>query len=469
MSNLATWKQSWQALDEQMKMMETTCELGVLQGKARMQTLLRLVKCLRVFAAGQFHFFYQGFDTNALNLATHPDYPVDYVMRGVIYQIENDIEAIQKAITQRDVGTSKMKSTLALTDQLAFDALKPALHGTPPIITDTPTVITYFQKFASIRLIPYAPVALVGIPFSCTENSKDLLAVPHEIGHYVFRHGANSNGTFRKQLDDYLNTLQPSPKYNRKWMEEVFADAYGCLVAGAAMALDFQDLQIEKSPDDFIDDDGEHPAPLLRPYLYTAVLSYISASWSDKLRVLWDARRQAQNASGSESFTTVDRRNKTIQVIHYLSAFDSTNINANLPVNHTLRKALELLPDANLAHWNEAAWWTQIRNIQLTPAISTLTFTNLDTDTSAIQDFIYQDLQDKITGQNIPSHDIPELTGSCDTSDLDDVGKRQTFIDTLVVSWPSPFFTVNSPQDNWDKVWVANGWQTSGNGQWIQT
>ncbi|MCP4416074.1 MAG: hypothetical protein GY805_05605 [Chloroflexi bacterium] len=469
MSDLTMWESSWQALDDKMKIMETTCQLRAAQGVTRMQTLHNLVKCLRVFAAGQFHFFYQGFTGMTLKPADYPRYPIDYVLRGVIYQIENDIEAVQRAITQRETGTMRMKDTLTLADQMAYDALKPALHGESPLIDGTPTVITYFQKFASIRLIPYASVALIGIPFTCTRNAKDFLAIPHEVGHFVFRRGENSDGTLRKQMGDALATLEYSPKYNENWMEEVFADVYGCLVAGATVALDFQDLQMEKSPDDFVNDDSEHPVPMLRPYLYTSVLFNISSQWSDKLRMLWDKRRKIRDTSGDDSFTTVNQKNKLIQIIPLLAAFSATNTGADLPVNHTLNKALELLPAVADSSWNEAAWWMQIRNTQMSSTISELSLDDVDNDTTEIQNFIYQAFQEKTIGNNIPTHTIPELGENCDSSDLDDSSQRQDFINNLVLSWPSPFFTVASPQDNWDKIWVADGWQTSGNGQWIWT
>ncbi len=472
MSDLTMWESSWQALDDKIKIMESICQLRAAQGVARMQTLHNLVKCLRVFAAGQFHFFYKGFTVGTLDPTKYAKYPVDYVMRSIIYQIENDIEVVQRAIAQREAGTTQMKDSLSLAEQIAYDALKPALYGETPLISGTPTVITYFQKFASIRLIPYASVALIGIPFTCTHNVKDLLAIPHEVGHFVFRRGGNNNGTLRKQMDDTLAILPYSPKYNRNWMEEVFADVYGCLVAGATIALDFQDLQMEKSPDDFVYDDGEHPVPMIRPYLYTSILSNISPQWSDKLRTLWDKRRKLQDTSGNESFMTVDRKNKLIQIIPLLATFAATNTGADLPLNRTLSKALELLPPFADSSWGEAAWWMQIRNLQMLAEISELSMDDVDTVTTEIQKFVYEAFRDKTVGTNIPIYDIPELEGidlACDSSKLDDSDQRQTFIDDLVASWPSPFFAVGSPQNNWDKVWVAGGWQTSGNGQWIQT
>ncbi|NJN55367.1 MAG: hypothetical protein HC804_11780 [Anaerolineae bacterium] len=54
------------------------------------------------------------------------------------------------------------------------------------------------------------------------------------------------------------------------WLEEIFADVYGCLVAGPVMAYDFQELSLDNK--DFNEDDGEHPLAAIRPFIYTQVL-----------------------------------------------------------------------------------------------------------------------------------------------------------------------------------------------------
>jgi hypothetical protein len=106
---------------------------------------------------------------------------------------------------------------------------------------------------------------------------------------------------WRQQLED-LQVL-----WFFRWIEEIFADVYGCLIAGPLIALDFQDLQLTVSKEQFTKDDGEHPAPVLRPYIYTRVLERLEEdgllplsgvpeeerlqSWSGNLEARWNGRR----------------------------------------------------------------------------------------------------------------------------------------------------------------------------------
>jgi hypothetical protein len=57
------------------------------------------------------------------------------------------------------------------------------------------------------------------------------------------------------------------------WLEEVFADVYGALIAGPVLALDFQELVYDNSNLD--EDDGDHPVGAIRPFIYTDTLERI--------------------------------------------------------------------------------------------------------------------------------------------------------------------------------------------------
>jgi hypothetical protein len=61
------------------------------------------------------------------------------------------------------------------------------------------------------------------------------------------------------------------------WLEEIFADIYGTLIAGPAFALSIQKMLLEKvNRDNLLKDDGEHPIPYLRPFIRTQVLREIA-------------------------------------------------------------------------------------------------------------------------------------------------------------------------------------------------
>jgi hypothetical protein len=145
----------------------------------------------------------------------------------------------------------------------------------------------------SIRPVPYADIILIGIAYatmlepvkkndaelSFRKVSRDLLAIPHEIGHHLYWRGHMPG----KQQSVYKN-LQKRLKrakirewdWRRNWLEEIFADTFGFLIAGPVMALSFQDLLTDNPPSQFREDTGEHPISALRPFMQTRILRAIS-------------------------------------------------------------------------------------------------------------------------------------------------------------------------------------------------
>lgn len=259
-------------------------------------------------------------------------YPEKYVRRVIVNQVGHDLSVMEQAIAQREIPM--LRKSLKVADILAQRLLQPAVEkGLFKGNADTenwanafqkPLVFTYFQKSPSMRVIPYAPVALVGIPYTCasigvpnttkehligTPNAPspflDFLAVPHEIGHYVFRAGrmrnrreGESSFIFRALLHRIQAQALEIPAYMERWTEEAFADTYGCLVAGPFIAFDFQDYLFDNytSEDFHTNDDGDHPLPVLRPEIYEHTLKkmlglgkapndwagHLSARWADK-------------------------------------------------------------------------------------------------------------------------------------------------------------------------------------------
>lgn len=255
---------------------------------ARKATFDFLLTQLQQFAEDQFDFLYQGLDPHGkIGPFLEPSlrYPRDFVMRSTLDQIGFDLVVLQSALYQRALAqedsNGRMGRTLAIADRLACYALQPAVrHGLLQFDAEKVTALTYFQKAPHIRMIPYAPVALIGLPFSALAeyqgdtagevgNAVDLLAIPHEIGHYVYQHGSKENRRLQNAL---YQTLQGQPDWLSNWAEEIFADVYGCLVAGPVMVRDFLDLTRAGDIASLLQDDNEHPTPVLRPLLYADTL-----------------------------------------------------------------------------------------------------------------------------------------------------------------------------------------------------
>ncbi len=269
----------------------------------QMQTLSAATKRLNQFATEILRFFYDGF-TNG-KLKGSQEYPPNNVYSALLNQIGFDIEVIRRAADQRlTSGFDEMKTRLKEADKLAWLALQPMVGENKPLESGT-TVVTYFQKSPMSRVIPYANIALIGIPFTCVKELRDLLATPHEVGHYVYWHARNTVPPAKG--DDYyfcwnvMNQaagklkflITPShmdfDNWCLLWLDELFADVYGSWVAGPISTLTMQDNQANRSQDEFARTDGEHPAPLLRPYAGWKVLANhaVDAGILDLLKNCW--------------------------------------------------------------------------------------------------------------------------------------------------------------------------------------
>lgn len=259
---------------------------------SRAQTLSTFVTRLREFADFHFKFFFNGFNNGSLEKSDQ--YPPHHVIYVILEQISFDLEALSWAIDQRRAKAARdeqrMSEALEIADKLSLQALQPAIER---FNLDNLNVITYFQKFPEIRMIPYANIALIGIPYTCVALPfsgaqlvyEDYLAIPHEVAHYVYWHGAIEGKPLRQYLTEKLAGLLD---WGEEWFEEVFADVYGCLIAGPVIAKIFQDLQLRFNREQFVYDDSEHPVPILRPHIYTKVLrKRFAMKWAQKLNQRW--------------------------------------------------------------------------------------------------------------------------------------------------------------------------------------
>jgi hypothetical protein len=263
------WQSRWAALEQTI---DHTL-LAMKESKtARRSTLQNSLIALKTFGGSQFKFFLNGFDgPGPVRLELSPEYPPEYTLRITLDQIAYDLDVIVRAWQQRwsQSASPAMVETLNKADILAYQALAPAIRKG---LIGNATVVTYFQKSPNVRLIPYAPVAFVGMPITALTTREDLLAIPHEVGHYVHR--------YRKARtdQDVTNPFADQPDWCKAWLEEIVADVYGALIGGPVMALGFEDLVTDDPVSEFIEDDGEHPVAALRPSLYHAVFAQTGAA-----------------------------------------------------------------------------------------------------------------------------------------------------------------------------------------------
>lgn len=279
--NSSEWENRWKTIDNVMQsMLDDFAKINEDEKKIWQTTLESSIKCLKNFGEKQFKFFCEGFRDNWL--VTSQKYSAEYALRRTIDQISFDLSVLQRAHAQRlsSTSTDQARDALDRADRLAYKALEPAMAeylneetGDTIQFLQKTAIITYFQKSTAVRVVPYGPIAIIGIPFSCIDSKKnpqDYLAVAHEVGHYVFWHARVNDTPLHVVL---RSEMAEDPAWRFGWLEEIFADVYGCLVAGPLIARDFQDLMYDNL--DLYDDDGLHPIAVLRPWIYSETLRQI--------------------------------------------------------------------------------------------------------------------------------------------------------------------------------------------------
>ncbi|MFQ5419803.1 MAG: hypothetical protein ACE5EY_05515 [Anaerolineae bacterium] len=289
--DMAVLEKRWMALDQVLSIHDDWFG-AVPNPSPRLHILQCLIKRLQAFAKPHFYYFYEGFNLGG-TLQSFELYPPKHVLSTILYQIADDLDVYRRAAADEMIADDRLtQAALRKADRLVLEALKPAAG----LELENPNAITYFQRSAAIRVIPYDldEMAVIGIPFTCTSLPQDFLAIPHEVGHFVFWNG-KVKGTPLWILLRQAVMGSGAPRWIMAWLEEIFADVYGGLVAGPSIALDFQDLQLTESAERFIRDDGEHPAPAVRPDVYAATLDKAGLdAWNGRLRVRWRDQVNAQ-------------------------------------------------------------------------------------------------------------------------------------------------------------------------------
>jgi hypothetical protein len=242
---------------------------------------------LSYFASSMFDFYNSNFPPQGQILKASSQNPPDYIYSRILERVGDDLEVIQRAAEQRCKPVPSLAAALQVTDYLAKRMITQAVTG--GLLEEGTQVVTYFQKSATVRVMPYVGLALIGVPYSVLKEPRDLLSIPHEIGHYVFWHGesepnAPSGSKYhlsRMLFEEALTALRglmglAHPTFDQwcyVWLEEVFADVLACWLAGPCPALSIQDLASSHSQTHFMTSDDDHPVPLIRPYVHMKALA----------------------------------------------------------------------------------------------------------------------------------------------------------------------------------------------------
>lgn len=273
----------------------------------RAGTLRALLACLQEFGNRQFAFFADKFDkAKSPTTPRHPLYAPEYFFDVTLSQIGYDTDVLLRAGQQRAIRlspqnekTSNFDAALANADRLAWAALSPAIRAK---LIQPATAFAYYQKSPAVRLIPYAPVAWVGIPYSATGTARDLAAIAHEVGHFVASRlvdadaadtcggstGTRPPAQRRSIVDKRVNLGVEPPvgaasRWLRGWDGEVFADVYACMVSGPMSGFTMLDSLRRLPATRWMEDDRSHPLPILRPRIYAMTMRAMACDSGDAL------------------------------------------------------------------------------------------------------------------------------------------------------------------------------------------
>ncbi|GJM40732.1 MAG: hypothetical protein DHS20C20_10140 [Ardenticatenaceae bacterium] len=259
--------------------------------------LLALTKSLQVFGKDQFTFFEDGFSRGQLLPAMM--LPPEHILRVTLDQISFDLTLIRQIYDQRQ--QKELQGSLAKADNLAQAALNLSIKA--DLLPQT-AVLTYLNKSPNIRILPYAPIALIGLPYTATEVNLDYLAIPHEVGHFVYHHAPGLAAQLHKLIPLY-------PDWINHWLEEIFADVYAAIVAGPIAGYTLQAMLQDNAQEKFVANDGEHPPDAIRPFGYTKVLHALNfpkaaVALNNAWQALLHQRHQPMQFNFADRTTAID-------------------------------------------------------------------------------------------------------------------------------------------------------------------
>ncbi|MEM7336259.1 MAG: FG-GAP repeat protein [Chloroflexota bacterium] len=348
-----------------------------------------------------------------------------FKLRNTLNNLSQDLEIMQRALDQRqrapDGSMTIQGSALLNADVLATHAMKLARGA---LMDNRYTrIITYFSQVTKVRVLPYDPdVILIGLPFASVPTRQtqftgdqsqvpwDFLAIPHEIGHFLFRNGTlkinnNQRATiaqqlvpFKAQIAEEQQAFESGVQGSRptnwlvNWMEELFCDIYGCIVAGPIYVLGLQDILSDGEPEDLIKDSGHHPIPAIRPFIasqilkaiqdvsiemrvhgakpvfYNVVPKLLDENWKAKL-VEWDILTPEQDTndmalsvlSAIVEHDHEEHENHQYDSEHY--EFVTTNFETvfNLSMRYVWQMLSDLVDIFYIPDWTETLWSNDVK------------------------------------------------------------------------------------------------------------
>lgn len=284
--------------------------------------LLKLADEARYFS----HKYVSFFSEVKLGPTETDEYNLTKIQNLALDRVLEEWDTIRHALEQRE--NPRYQETLGELDKLALECLSPLFNEEKL----KRGVFAYFHKLFDIKRFAFSHTPLIGAPFSALNCPEDWLAIPHEVGHYIFWNGTSTFKLFNEfylalqnQFMDAINEaiqgrIQGRVLHHKgevfqtwlNWLNEIFADVFGTLAAGPAFAWSMQtSLRAGISVRDLLHnhDEPDHPDPFIRPFFHINVLremakeKEIDAQFADQLNAVADTLEDSWRASWPKDVT----------------------------------------------------------------------------------------------------------------------------------------------------------------------
>lgn len=240
-----------------------------------------------------------------------------FVVNNGIEKLLQEWNVLSRASEQRVIGEFKHALEKASNQARAYcDKWNNILADSPYRKLEIPVV--YFEKLFRISRSIYAShIPVISIPLTDYDQPENWQSLAHEFSHHIFWNGfsPDESGGIQEKINSSITPELFSPAMTsartsrgrsprqreiraalwKMWLEEVFADVYGTLLAGSSYAISAQERMAEQvnRRQDFLMADHHHPCVFLRPYiaLYTleCVADHRNAGYSEveTLKLRW--------------------------------------------------------------------------------------------------------------------------------------------------------------------------------------
>lgn len=252
------------------------------------RVLARLLQDFRTFS--EFYFkFYKTIGAKGLGIRA------EVVQHQALERILDEWMVLSQVCEQREL--SRYESWLIKADTWAATLLPPS---------QTPgTMVTYLGRASTLRHLPYSFNSVAGIPRDAYgAETQAQMAIAHEMGHHFWRLSSTRRRKEARLRERARQSVDQRPYGLRTlldaWLEEVFADVLGCMVAqDVDHAWEFTTNYIERlfnlteRPQDLLASDHEHPFPYLRPLIRAKTLAHLDPGKGQVLKDKWRQRVKA--------------------------------------------------------------------------------------------------------------------------------------------------------------------------------